>query len=119
MLEFLKRLFGPTTAAGPTTVSVPARAEAGQQINDEQFEQLVADVRDYAIFLLDAEGNVQTWNAGAERIKGYRADEIIGKHFSVFYPQDKIDAGWPEQELAQARSNGRFEDEGWRVRMDG
>src|SRR5437763_9303533 len=114
MLEFLKRLFGPDKSAGPIAARPAQRADAARPSSEQQFDQLIAGVRDYAIFLLDAEGNVQTWNAGAERIKGYRADEIVGKNFSIFYPQDKIDAGWPAQELAGARSNGRFEDEGWR-----
>src|SRR5438067_5492989 len=85
----------------------------------EYFAQLVADVRDYAIFLLDADGRVLTWNAGAEKIKGYRADEIILQHFSCFYPQEALAAGWPARELSEAAATGRFEDEGWRVRKDG
>ncbi|AMV17382.1 PAS domain S-box protein [Planctomyces sp. SH-PL14] len=80
---------------------------------------LVENVTDYAIFVLDPNGRVATWNPGAERIKGYKADEIIGQHFSKFYPQDVIDRGWPEQELRVATAEGRFEDEGWRLRKDG
>lgn len=80
---------------------------------------MVAGVQDYAIFLLNSEGIVSSWNAGAERIKGYRAEEIIGKHFSIFYPQEAIDRGWPQFELNLAASEGRFEDEGWRIRKDG
>ena len=87
--------------------------------SEAQFRQLVEGVRDYAIFLLDSEGHVISWNEGAERIKGYRADEIIGKHFSIFYSADSIRKGWPEHELKTARVEGRFEDEGWRVRKDG
>lgn len=87
--------------------------------DDALFRRLVEDVPDYAIFLLDAEGCVRTWNLGAERIKGYKADEIIGRHFSTFYPQERIDARWPEHELEVATELGRFEDEGWRVRKDG
>src|ERR1700751_4691552 len=83
-----------------------------------QFDQLVAGVRDYAIFRLDANGYVASWNQGAERIKGYAAVEIIGKHFSTFYPTESIESGWPENELRIARIEGRFEDEGWRVRKD-
>src|SRR5207249_4024162 len=81
--------------------------------------QLVADVREYAIFLLDPHGNVATWNAGAERIKGYRAEEIIGQHFSRFYAIDAMAAGRPAHALNVAATAGRFEDEGWRVRKDG
>src|SRR5689334_11012707 len=68
--------------------------------------------------LLDREGHIITWNPGAERIKGYAAPEILGKHFSVFYPQDALDRGWPQRELELAAEQGRIEDEGWRVRKD-
>ncbi|MBD5656194.1 MAG: PAS domain S-box protein, partial [Candidatus Eremiobacteraeota bacterium] len=87
--------------------------------NDDLLRLLVAGVQEYAILLLDHEGNVATWNSGAQRIKGYRAGEIIGKHFSVFYPAEDIAAGKPERELATAIVEGRMEDEGWRVRKDG
>jgi PAS domain S-box-containing protein len=89
------------------------------QTDAEQFRLLVESVKDYGIFILTPEGNVATWNAGAEAIKGYRADEIIGVHFSRFYEADAVARGWPQHELAMARSTGRFEDEGWRVRKDG
>ena len=83
------------------------------------FRILVEGVRDYAIFLLDPEGNVVTWNPAAERIKGYSADDIVGKHFSTFYPEaDKL-AGKPAYELNIAAEKGRFEDENWRIRKDG
>ena len=85
----------------------------------EEFRLLVESVRDYAIFMLDPDGYIVTWNAGAERIKGYKASEIIGKHFSVFYPESDRKAGKPERLLAQARRDGRIEDEGWRVRKNG
>ena len=83
------------------------------------FRLLVSSVRDYAIFALDPNGFVLTWNAGAERIKGYRADEIIGKHFSIFYPRELVEEGFPAFELRTAANTGRFEDEGWRIRKDG
>ena len=86
---------------------------------DELLRLLVASVRDYAIFLLDPSGNVASWNVGAERIKGYRAGEIVGRHFSAFYPSEDIAAGKCEMELECAARDGRFEDEGWRVRSDG
>jgi PAS domain S-box-containing protein len=79
----------------------------------------VQDTTDYAIFMLDPTGHVASWNAGAERIKGYYADEIIGKHFSVFYPRQDLAAGRPAQNLQTALLSGRVEDEGWRVRKDG
>ena len=86
---------------------------------EELFRMLVESVRDYAIFLLDPSGRVVTWNAGAERIKGYHADEIIGRHFSAFYSEQEVAAGTCELELEIAAREGRFEDEGWRVRKDG
>jgi PAS domain S-box-containing protein len=89
------------------------------QHNDELFRLLVEGVRDYAIFMLDPEGRVSSWNHGAELIKGYKAEEIVGRHFSAFYPADALARGWPEHELQVARAEGRFEDEGWRVRKDG
>jgi PAS domain S-box-containing protein len=101
----------------------PPAQMPGQQVpitqNEEMFRLLVESVRDYAIFMLDATGHVATWNTGAERIKGYRSDEIIGRHFSLFYPLSEAAAGKCELELEVAAREGRFEDEGWRVRKDG
>jgi PAS domain S-box-containing protein len=85
----------------------------------QRFRLLVESVRDYAIFVLDPQGRVATWNAGAERIKGYSIDEILGKHFSIFYPPEEAASGKCEMELEVAARDGRFEDEGWRVRKDG
>jgi PAS domain S-box-containing protein len=87
--------------------------------SEERFRLLVEGVSDYAIFILDVNGAVATWNNGAARIKGYRAEEIIGQHFRKFYPQDALESGWPEHELRVAAAEGRFVDEGWRVRKDG
>src|SRR5688572_8075338 len=86
---------------------------------DLQFRQLVLGVKDYAIFMLDSEGIIATWNPGAERIKGYRAEEVLGRHFSIFYPEESLARDWPRYELEAARAQGRFEDEGWRLRKDG
>ena len=83
------------------------------------YQLLVESVRDYAIFALDANGYVLSWNAGAERLKGYRAHEIIGQHFSVFYPEPAKTSQFPQYELRMAAAEGRFEDEGWRLRKDG
>lgn len=94
-------------------------AEEKLRHSEERFRLMVESVRDYAIFLLDPEGRIATWNAGAERIKGYAADEIIGQHFSRFYPRDAVERGWPGEELRRAAADGRIEDEGWRVRKDG
>jgi PAS domain S-box-containing protein len=85
----------------------------------ERYKLLVEQVKDYAIFMLDEGGHVISWNAGARSIKGYTAEEIIGRHFSSFYPQEDIDNGKPEMELRVVREVGKFEDEGWRVRKDG
>jgi PAS domain S-box-containing protein len=95
------------------------KAEMALQEQDQSYRLLVETVKDYAIILLDPQGHVASWNAGAQQIKGYRADEILGRHFSCFYPADAVDRGWPEHELVAAKKNGRFEDEGWRVRKDG
>jgi PAS domain S-box-containing protein len=86
---------------------------------EDRFRLLVESVTDYAIFMLDREGRVDSWNRGAERLKGYRPDEILGKHFSVFYPPEVVAAGYCERELEIAAREGRVEDEGWRVRKDG
>ncbi len=86
---------------------------------DDSFRLFVDSVRDYAIVMLDPTGHVASWNPGAERIKGYHQDEILGKHFACFYPSEAVQRGLPEQELKAAVRDGRFEDEGWRVRKDG
>ena len=99
--------------------AVPDAVPPVQPVTDADYKRMVEAVGDYAIFMLDAEGRIASWNRGAQLAKGYTADEIIGRHFSVFYPQDRIDEGWPEQELALTRRHGRIEDEGWRLRKDG
>jgi PAS domain S-box-containing protein len=95
------------------------RAEAALAATEEQFRLLVSGVKDYAIFMLDPTGHVLTWNAGAERIKGYAAHEIVGSHFSRFYPPEDLAAGKTEHELAVAGREGMYEEEGWRLRKDG
>jgi len=85
----------------------------------QRLRLFVDSVQDYALLTLDRDGKIASWNAGAERIKGYRADEILGKHFSIFYPEEDLAKGKPAMELEVAEREGRFEDEGWRVRKDG
>ncbi len=98
-----------------------ARQDAEEQLkaSEEFYRHSMEGVQDYAIFILDPQGRVATWNAGAQRIKGYAADEIIGQHFSRFYPQEAIARGWPDTGLERATVEGRFEDRDWRVRKDG
>ena len=90
-----------------------------RQIAEDPFRLLVQSIVDYAIYILDTRGHVTSWNAGAERIKGFTADEIIGKHFSTFYTAEDRAAGIPKKALETARREGKYEAEGWRVRKDG
>src|SRR5438477_4303941 len=100
-------------------MTTPDRPVAALRPATDSFRLLVESVRDYAIFMLDVAGRVLTWNAGAQRLKGYRAEDIIGKHFACFYPKDAVEAGKPARLLALAARDGRVEVEGWRVRQDG
>lgn len=102
----------------PDAAKQPLSEELLRQ-SEESMRLLVDSVKDYAIFMLDLEGRITSWNRGAERIKGYRADEILGTHFSRFYPPDAVAAQHPQLELEIARRDGRYEEEGWRVRKDG
>jgi PAS domain S-box-containing protein len=95
------------------------REQESLRQSEERFRLLVDGVKDYGIFMLDTDGRIISWNAGAERIEGYSAREIIGRHFSVFYPPELIAAEWPAHELRVARTEGRYEEEAWRVRKDG
>lgn len=90
-----------------------------QQSGDRKFEALVSAIRDYAIFMLDTDGRVRTWNLGAQAIKGYTSDEIIGRSIETFYSEEDRKSGYPAKLLAKARQEGRVEDFGWRVRKDG
>jgi PAS domain S-box-containing protein len=95
------------------------RMEERLRQSEERVRLMIEGVTDYAIFMLDPDGHVASWNRGAERIKGYKASEIIGKHFSVFYPPEDVASGKIERELKAAEARGQYEDEGWRVRKDG
>jgi PAS domain S-box-containing protein len=116
---------GKKVKAAPVEQTLPTNAEARNSAvatlpeAHESFRQLVQPVQDYAIFLLNALGHVLSWNAGAERITGYEAEEIIGQDFSRFYPPEALARGWPQQELEIAVKEGRVEDENWRLRKDG
>jgi PAS domain S-box-containing protein len=101
---------------GSRPAARPAPAERDAPAGGDLFRLLVESALDYAIFALDTEGRVRTWNLGAQRIKGYRADEIIGRHFSVFYPDEDVRAGKCERELECAKREGRYQEEGWRTR---
>jgi diguanylate cyclase (GGDEF)-like protein/PAS domain S-box-containing protein len=99
--------------------SARQQAERALQASEDQLRLLVSGVRDYAIFMLDPDGSVATWNEGAQRIKGYSPEEIVGRHYSAFFTAEEIEAGRPQQILAATRRDGRFEEEGVRVRKDG
>ncbi|HVE54011.1 MAG TPA: PAS domain S-box protein [Ramlibacter sp.] len=86
---------------------------------EQRMQLLIEAVTDYGIFMLDPSGRIMSWNSGAQKLKGYSRDDVLGKHFSIFYPEAAVSTGWPEEELRLARQRGRFEDEGWRVRKDG
>jgi PAS domain S-box-containing protein len=115
----------PSGAEGATVVEVhrdvtrQVRSQERLKEADESFRLLLSGVRDYAIFMLDPGGRVMTWNEGAQRMKGYTSEEIIGKHYSVFFEPSEVQSGKPEWELVVAEREGRFEEEGWRVRKDG
>ncbi|HUP05753.1 MAG TPA: PAS domain S-box protein [Caldimonas sp.] len=95
------------------------RQEERLRDSERSLRLLIEGVQDYAIFRLDPTGRISSWNAGAQRLKGYTPQEIIGRHFSVFYTPEAVATGWPDEELRRAARDGRFEDEGWRVRKDG
>jgi len=107
----------PTHLRGRFRALAAEREQA--RMTQQRLRLLVDQVKDYAIFLLDPEGRIATWNQGAERLKGYRAAEIIGRHFSCFYPPEDLAAGKPDRELREAEAFGTFQEEGWRVRKDG
>jgi PAS domain S-box-containing protein len=113
-----------TARKGAESAQKQANAELRRQVeamraSEERFRLLVDGTRDHAIFMLDPSGRIASWNPGAERINQYRAEEIIGQHFSRFYPAEDVQTGKPELELRLAAAEGRYEEEGWRVRKDG
>jgi PAS domain S-box-containing protein len=121
VITALRDKSGALRGFGKVTRDLTARRAAEEELrrSEERFRLLVEGVTDYALYMLDTEGRVTTWNVGAERMKGYKPHEVIGKSFAVFFPEEDARNGKPMQELAHARDHGRFEDEGWRVRKDG
>ena len=102
-----------------TTIAELEASRQEMRESEERFRLLVENVSDYAIFMLDPEGRIVSWNEGAERIQGYKAAEVNGKHFSVFYAAEDVERGLPEEELRVAAAESRVQEEGWRVRRDG
>ena len=111
----------PVSASPDPTRAEKSSAPTQHRLGESEalYQRLVESVSDYAIFALDTHGYIRSWNAGAQRFKGYTAEEAIGKHFSIFYPHELVAEGFPEFELRTAANTGRFEDEGWRLRKDG
>jgi PAS domain S-box-containing protein len=103
----------------PDFGEAPRQTQEILRESEERFRLLVEGVKDYAIFMLDAEGHITTWNLGAWRIKGYEAEEIIGEHFSIFYTDEDVERGYPDEVLRLAAADGHYEEEGLRVRKDG
>ncbi len=119
VLDLFMGVVAMTGLALAASVTERERAQSALRESEERFRLLVEGVKDYAIYMLDAEGRIATWNAGAERIKGYRADEIVGKPFRTFFTPEDVERGVPEQVLKTASEEGQARYEGWRVRKDG
>ncbi|WP_253699848.1 PAS domain-containing hybrid sensor histidine kinase/response regulator [Cupriavidus pauculus] len=121
IITALRDEHGNLIGFGKITRDMTERRRAAEALrqSEETLRLLVDSVKDYAIFMLDPAGHIMSWNAGASYINGYRRDEIVGQHFSVFYPPDDVAADKPGRELVIARERGRIEDEGWRMRKDG
>lgn len=110
---------GRFVASAIRDITERKETEVALRLSEERYRRLIAEVKDYAIIMLDPQGRVKSWNEGAQRIKGYRADEIIGRHFSCFYPSEGVERGGTDEEIKIATWEGRWEGEGWRIRKDG
>jgi PAS domain S-box-containing protein len=110
---------GLVTVAAMRDISERRRMQEALRASEERLRLLVESVREYAIYMLDPEGRIRTWSAGAERIHGYSASQILGKHFAAFYPPEEAAASRPQRELAAAVRDGQYREEGWRMRADG
>jgi formate hydrogenlyase transcriptional activator len=119
MLKPTETALGPVVLSFVRDITEQRAAMGALRSKDQQLRSIIESVRDYAIYLLDRDGHVITWNPGGERIKGYTAEEILGKHFSRFFAQEDIDRGRPAELLRLAALRGRIEEEGWRIRKDG
>ena len=118
-LSFLETINGILVLAFVSDITPRKQLETQLRENEQMFHQQIECVKDYAIYMLDDQGTVMNWNLGAERLKGYPAEEVIGKHFSCFYTEQDRNAGKPENDLRKAAENGQFSEECWRVRKDG
>ncbi len=119
LVSFLASSLRSATARAEASAQEARAHEDSLRTSEERFRMLVEGVKDYAILMLSPEGRVESWNEGAERIEGYRAEEVLGRHFSVFYTEEDVERSHPEGELRVATSEGRYEEEGVRVRKDG
>ncbi|MDE3170036.1 MAG: PAS domain S-box protein [Acidobacteriota bacterium] len=119
MLRSVETADGTVVLSVVRDISQHKRDEDALRESEQRLRLHVESVRDYAIFMLDPAGKISSWNSGAERLKGYQKEEIIGRHFSQFYTQEDAESGRPDRALQAAENEGRFEDEGWRVRKDG
>ena len=119
MLKSVETESGPMVLSFVRDVSEQRAAQDALLRTEQQFRSVVENVKEYALFLLDTAGNVASWNPGAERIKGYKTEEIVGRHFSCFYTSEDMDQGKPADELRVASMKGQVETEGWRIRKDG
>lgn len=117
--DWLNMVFEATKTLDDRIKAIIALSVSGNDLKAIRFQKMVEEIEDYAILLLDAEGNIENWNKGAALLKGYTADEIIGKNFSIFYSAENRDSKYPERLIARAKKEGSARDVGWRVRKDG